>query len=131
LGRRRPPVKERFIWIVQWYNCSDVRHIARALPPENGEVRPEDHDSDDERCHNYMRGGHPGCTGNRARSTRRRQRRRTDGPERRQFRNGDASHRPEVNELAQAIDRYKLQHRRRFITFEELYDVMQSLGYHK
>jgi hypothetical protein len=56
---------------------------------------------------------------------------RPDGPERRQFRNGDASHRPEVNELAQAIDRYKLQHRRRFITFEELYDVMLSLGYHK
>jgi hypothetical protein len=33
--------------------------------------------------------------------------------------------------LAQAIDQYKLRHRRRFITFEELYDVMASLGYHK
>ena len=26
---------------------------------------------------------------------------------------------------------YKLHHRRRFITFEELYDVMISLGYHR
>ena len=39
--------------------------------------------------------------------------------------------RPEVSELAEAIDAYKLQHRRRFITFEELYDVIVSLGYHK
>jgi len=36
-----------------------------------------------------------------------------------------------VNELAQAIDQYKLSHRRRFVTFEELYDVMVGLGYHK
>ena len=34
-------------------------------------------------------------------------------------------------ELASAIDLYKLSHHRRFITFEELYDVMVSLGYHK
>jgi len=56
---------------------------------------------------------------------------RPDGPERRQFSNNYSSMRPEVSELAEAIDGYKLQHRRRFITFEELYDVIASLGYHK
>ena len=50
------------------------------------------------------------------------------GFERRQFSNSYNSAREEVNELAQAIDQYKLRHRRRFITFEELYDVMASLG---
>jgi hypothetical protein len=53
------------------------------------------------------------------------------GFERRQFSNSYNSAREEVNELAQAIDQYKLRHRRRFITFEELYDVMAGLGYHK
>lgn len=51
--------------------------------------------------------------------------------ERRQFRDGNRSSRPEVAELANAIDDYKLAYRRRFITFEELFDVMTSLGYHK
>jgi hypothetical protein len=53
------------------------------------------------------------------------------GVERRQFRDGNRSARPEVAEFADAIDDYKIRHRRRFITFEELYDVMVSLGYHK
>jgi hypothetical protein len=53
------------------------------------------------------------------------------GVERRQFASSYDSPRPEVNELAQAIDQYKLRHRRRFITFEELYDVIVSLGYHR
>jgi hypothetical protein len=53
------------------------------------------------------------------------------GFERRQFGNTYNSTREEVNELAVAIDQYKLRHRRRFITFEELYDVIASLGYHK
>jgi len=53
------------------------------------------------------------------------------GFERRQFGNSYNSERPEVNELAMAIDQYKLRHRRRFITFEELYDVIATLGYHK
>jgi hypothetical protein len=53
------------------------------------------------------------------------------GFERRQFSNSYNSSREEVNELALAIDQYKLRHRRRFITFEELYDVMAGLGYHK
>ena len=34
-------------------------------------------------------------------------------------------------ELAQAIDQYKLRHRRRFITFEEMLAVVKSLGYHR
>jgi hypothetical protein len=53
------------------------------------------------------------------------------GIERRQFSDSRNSGRPEVDELAKAVDAYKLMHRRRFITFEELYDVMTSLGYHK
>lgn len=57
--------------------------------------------------------------------------RRPDGPERRQFRDGQCATRPEVVELSEAVDQYKLMHRRRFITFDELYDVMASLGYHK
>ena len=56
---------------------------------------------------------------------------RSSGPERRQFSNSYSSMSPEVGELAEAIDRYKLQHRRRFITFEELHDVITSIGYHK
>ncbi len=38
---------------------------------------------------------------------------------------------PDARELATAIDNYKLQHRRRFITFEEMLYVMKMLGYHK
>jgi hypothetical protein len=53
------------------------------------------------------------------------------GVERRQFTSSPNSERPEVNELAEAVDNYKLRHRRRFITYEELYDVMASLGYHR
>ncbi|MCA9060466.1 MAG: hypothetical protein KDA85_18275 [Planctomycetaceae bacterium] len=53
------------------------------------------------------------------------------GLERRQFRDGDYNGRPEVAELAAAIDDYKIAHRRRFITFEELYDVISSMGYHR
>lgn len=51
--------------------------------------------------------------------------------ERRQFQDGNRSDRPEVAEFANAVDEYKITNRRRFITFEELFDVMTSLGYHK
>ena len=51
--------------------------------------------------------------------------------ERRQFVDSRTTLRPEVAELAEAVDQYKLRHRRRFITFEELFDVMWSLGYRK
>lgn len=53
------------------------------------------------------------------------------GAERRQFRDGNRSMRPEVAEFADAVDNYKLQNRRRFITFEELYDVFVGLGYQR
>ncbi len=53
------------------------------------------------------------------------------GPERRQFRATPNVERPEIAELGNAIDQYKLEHRRRFITFEELHSVITRLGYHK
>ena len=53
------------------------------------------------------------------------------GVERRQFSDSRTAQRPEIAELGAAVDRYKLLHRRRFITFEELYEVLSSLGYHK
>jgi hypothetical protein len=49
--------------------------------------------------------------------------------ERRQFANSYDELSPEAAELARAIDGYKVQHRRRFITFEEMLSVMKSLGY--
>lgn len=52
-------------------------------------------------------------------------------PERRQFRDAREYANPDAAELAEAIDRYKLTHRRRFITYEELHDVIVSLGYSK
>lgn len=57
--------------------------------------------------------------------------RREGGPERRQFVDSRQSFRPEVLELAEAVDQYKLRHRRRFITFEELFDVIAELGYRR
>ena len=56
---------------------------------------------------------------------------RDGGPERRQFTASASLTRPEVAGLSEAVDQYKLRHRRRFITFEELFDVMAELGYHK
>ena len=57
--------------------------------------------------------------------------RNTPSPERRQFANSYAGLSPGARELAVAIDEYKLRHRRRFITYEELYEVLAELGYHK
>ena len=51
------------------------------------------------------------------------------GVERRQFANSHDDLSPEAAELAQTIDDYKVRHRRRFITFEEMLAVMKSLGY--
>lgn len=56
---------------------------------------------------------------------------REGGPERRQFSASANTSRPEVAELSEAVDQYKLRHHRRFITFEELYNVITELGYHK
>jgi hypothetical protein len=51
--------------------------------------------------------------------------------ERRQFANSYEELSPEAAELARAIDGYKLQHRRRFVTFEEMLAVIKSLGYRR
>ena len=51
--------------------------------------------------------------------------------ERRQFSNSYQELSPEARELGAAIDQYKLCHRRRFITYEEMLMVVKSLGYHK
>ena len=53
------------------------------------------------------------------------------GRERRQFSDRHDQFSPAAQELAAAIDTYKLSHRRRFITYEEMLAVVQSLGYHK
>ncbi|MCL2006118.1 MAG: hypothetical protein FWG73_08135 [Planctomycetaceae bacterium] len=54
------------------------------------------------------------------------------GVERRnQFGNSYDGLSPEAQELAEAIDQYKLQNRRRFITYEEMLSVIKSLGYHR
>lgn len=54
-----------------------------------------------------------------------------DGRERRQFRNSHNNDDPDVRELAEAIDNYKIANRRRFITYEEILKLVKSLGYHK
>jgi len=51
--------------------------------------------------------------------------------ERRQFSNSYEELSEEARELAQAIDEYKLVHRRRFVSFEEMLSVIKSIGYHK
>jgi hypothetical protein len=51
--------------------------------------------------------------------------------ERRQFSNSHEGLTPDARDLAIAIDEYKLRHRRRFITFEEMLSVIESLGYTK
>ena len=53
------------------------------------------------------------------------------GVERRQFTNSHDGLSPHALELALAIDEYKIRHRRRFITYEEMLSVVESLGYHK
>ncbi|HEY4311262.1 MAG TPA: hypothetical protein VGN12_17560 [Pirellulales bacterium] len=57
-----------------------------------------------------------------------------DGPpgrERRQFADSHDELTPDGRELARAIDAYKLMHRRRFITHDEMLAVVKSLGYHR
>jgi hypothetical protein len=51
------------------------------------------------------------------------------GRERRQFADSREELSPEARMLAGAIDEYKLVHRRRFITYEEMLNVIKSLGY--
>lgn len=53
------------------------------------------------------------------------------GLERRQFSNSHSELSPAARELAMAIDAFKLGHHRRFINFEEMLSVIESLGYRK
>ncbi len=55
----------------------------------------------------------------------------TPDRERRRFTNSHEGLSPDAKELALAIDRYKLSHRRRFITFEEMLGVIKGIGYRK
>lgn len=55
----------------------------------------------------------------------------SQGRERRQFANSHEHLSPEASELATAIDQYKMQHRRRFINFEEMLSIIKQLGYNK
>lgn len=53
------------------------------------------------------------------------------GRERRQFGDSYEGLTPDAKELGNAIDSYKLAHRRRFITYEEMLGVVKSLGYRR
>jgi len=53
------------------------------------------------------------------------------GRERRQFTDSHEELSSEARELADAIDQYKVRHRRRFITYEEMLAVVKSIGYHR
>ncbi|MEM6365030.1 MAG: hypothetical protein AAF745_11420 [Planctomycetota bacterium] len=51
--------------------------------------------------------------------------------ERRQFGSSHSNLSTEGRELAAAIDAYKIQHHRRYITCDEMLVVLRSLGYQK
>ena len=53
------------------------------------------------------------------------------GFERRQFSDGHQGLSPEAPELGIAIDQYKLTNSRRYITHEEMIQVIKSIGYVK
>lgn len=53
------------------------------------------------------------------------------GRERRQFADSYDGLSSDAKELGSAIDSYKLAHRRRFITYEEMLGVVKSLGYRR
>ncbi|MGL4594563.1 MAG: hypothetical protein ACRCUY_07535 [Thermoguttaceae bacterium] len=53
------------------------------------------------------------------------------GVERRTFTSCYDGLSPDAQQLAEAIDQYKLVNRRRFITYEEMLSVIKSLGYRK
>jgi hypothetical protein len=55
----------------------------------------------------------------------------SEAAERRQFGNSYNSLTPDGKELAEAIDAYKLQHRRRYVTTDELLFVLRGLGYNR
>lgn len=55
----------------------------------------------------------------------------TSGHERRQFSDGRQDLSADAAELGSAIDQYKLLNRRRYISYEEMLSIIQSLGYSK
>ncbi|MDB4533454.1 hypothetical protein N9242_01180 [Vicingaceae bacterium] len=57
--------------------------------------------------------------------------RNTPGNERRQFSDLRSNLSTEAAELGRAIDQYKLVNRRRFINYEEMLNLVKSLGYSK
>ena len=57
--------------------------------------------------------------------------RNTPGLERHQFSDGHSNLSPDAAELGTAIDQYKLEHRRRYISYEEMLSIIHSLGYSK
>ena len=54
-----------------------------------------------------------------------------DRPERRQFGSSHAGLSDAGRELALAIDQYKIQHHRRYLTCDEMLRVLEHLGYAK
>lgn len=57
--------------------------------------------------------------------------RKSPGLERRQFSDSHNDLSDDAAELGRAIDQYKLEHCRRFVSYEEMLSVIKSLGYHK
>jgi hypothetical protein len=57
--------------------------------------------------------------------------RKSTGLERRQFSDGHDNLSADAAELGRAVDKYKLNNHRRFVTYEELLSVIKSLGYEK
>jgi hypothetical protein len=57
--------------------------------------------------------------------------RNSPGLERRQFSDGHSNLSREAAELGRAIDNYKFENRRRYISYEEMLTVIKSLGYRK
>ena len=57
--------------------------------------------------------------------------RKSTGLERRQFSVGHNNLSPDAAELGRAVDQYKLENHRRFVTYEELLSVIKTLGYKK
>ncbi len=57
--------------------------------------------------------------------------RKNTGLERRQFSDGHNNLSPDAAEIGRAVDQYKLENHRRFVTYEELLCVINQLGYEK
>jgi hypothetical protein len=53
------------------------------------------------------------------------------GQERRQFGNSYRDLSPRARELAEAVDKFKLENHRRYVTAEELLVVIDELGYRR